>query len=112
MRGEQLMDKRIMKIANLYGRRQQCLKCMEEMTELSVEIAKYLESGVPDGLQHVPFKLEQADVIIMVEQLKYLVNGAFVDQEIERKLERQMQRIEEGAAEKKIINKELGILDA
>lgn len=91
------MDERIIRIAELYGRRHQCIKCLEEMAELSVEIAKYLESGVPDGLQHVPFKLEQelADVIIMVEQLKYLVNTAFVEQEIERKLERQMQRIEE-----------------
>ena len=91
------MDERIKQIADLYGRQHQCIKCMEEMAELSVEIAKYLESGVPDGQQHVPLKLEQelADVIIMVEQLKYLVNTAFVDQEIERKLERQMQRIEE-----------------
>ena len=93
------MDERIKQIADLYGRRHQCLKCLEEMAELSVEIAKYLESGVPDGLQHVPFRLEQelADVIIMVEQLKYLVNSAFVDQEIERKLERQMQRMEEAS---------------
>ena len=93
------MDERIIQIANLYGRRHQFLKCMEEMAELSVEIAKYLESDAPDGLQHVPFKLEQelADVIIMVEQLKYLVNTAFVEQEIERKLERQMQRIEEAS---------------
>ncbi len=93
------MDERIKQIADLYGRRHQFLKCMKEMAELSAEIARYLESGVPDGLQHVPFKLEQelADVIIMVEQLKYLVNSAFVDQEIERKLERQMQRMEEAS---------------
>lgn len=80
---------RIKIIADFYGFRHQCLKCLEEMAELSVEITKYLENEGPT------YTLEQelADVIIMTEQLRYLT-GTFVDLEIDRKLERQIRRIE------------------
>lgn len=93
------MDERIKQIADLYGLKHQCIKCTEEMAELAAEIARYIGSGVPDGARYIPYNLEceLADVIIMVEQLKYLVNTAFVEQEIERKLERQLQRMEEAS---------------
>lgn len=89
------MDNRIKQIADFYGLEHQCVKCLEEMAELSVELAKYLQG---DNTEVSPVKLreELADVTIMVEQLRYLTGSSFVEQEIERKLERQMQRIKAG----------------
>lgn len=94
------MDKRIGQIADFYGLEHQCMKCLEEMAELSVEILKYLEKD-NNGYRKsfiAPMNLEQelADVIIMTEQLKYLMDTGFVELEIDRKLERQLKRMKEG----------------
>lgn len=88
------MDNRIKQIADFYGLEHQCVKCLEEMAELSVELAKYLQGD--NMVSPVKLREELADVTIMVEQLRYLTGSSFVEQEIERKLERQMQRIKAG----------------
>lgn len=91
------MDNRIKQIADFYGLEHQCMKCLEEMSELSVEILKFLEKDNEGKSFVAPMNLEQelADVIIMTEQLKYLMDTAFVELEIDRKLERQLKRMKE-----------------
>lgn len=89
------MQSKIEYIADHYGLRHQCMKLLEEMGELTVEVTKYLLSAQSDSVSHVPIKLQQelADVNVLVEQVKYLVNTEYVNCEMERKIERQLGRM-------------------
>lgn len=90
------MQSKIEYIADHYGLRHQCMKLLEEMGELTVEVTKYLLSAQSDSVSHVPIKLQQelADVNVLVEQVKYLVNTEYVNCEMERKIERQLGRMQ------------------
>lgn len=52
------MQSKIEQIADYYGLRHQCMKLLEEMGELTVEITKYLLSAQSDSVSHVPIKLQ------------------------------------------------------
>lgn len=90
------MQSKLEQIADYYGLRHQCMKLLEEMGELTVEVTKYLLSAQSDSVSHVPIKLQQelADVNVLVEQIKYLVNTEYVNCEMERKIERQLGRMQ------------------
>lgn len=87
------MDERIKKIAEHYGFEAQADKSIEEMAELIVEIKHMKQGSASKNFQN--FVEELADVKIMIDQLYFMSNfDGDVSKEIDRKLNRQMKRIE------------------
>lgn len=93
----------IVKIADTYGYDAQSRQCIEEMAELTVAINKLHRLGKnwtnQDSVWCERMKNiteEMADVYIMLEQMKYLLNIYEDDIEtiINRKILRQLERIE------------------
>lgn len=100
--------KKIMTIADHYGYDAQSRQCMEEMAELTQAINKFWRNQLDCGkklLNNVPFgtkeenniEEELVDVYIMILQMKYLhkISDSDFDNEIRRKLDRQLRRMEE-----------------
>lgn len=81
------------RIANYYGAPHQCMKAVEEMSELSVELMKMV-NGEGGDLDRV-FE-EIADASIMLQQLRLLLDPYqyTIDTIIERKIQRQLARID------------------
>lgn len=81
-------------IMNYYGRRHQMLKAIEELTELAEVLIKVLTKNV--GLERIMD--EMADVYVMLEQVRILnfIDGKELDDKIDEKLERQVNRIKGG----------------
>ena len=91
----------IKKIADTYGYDAQSRQLIEEMAELTQAINKAWRMGNDfDNLlvQKRNIKEEIADVYIMLEQMKYLLNISETDIEtiINRKILRQLERINNG----------------
>lgn len=87
-------DRRIKKIAIYYGYDRQSIKLIEEMAELQQEICKHREST--DKVKTlIGIKSEIADVYVVLEQMKYLLN--IKDEELEEikeyKINRQLLRM-------------------
>lgn len=90
-------------IAEHYGYESQSRQCIEEMAELMQAINKLWRSIGHGQLTEKSFKEclenlteEMADVQIMLWQMEYLLlSGQEVNQMIEKKLDRQLKRIEE-----------------
>lgn len=86
------------KIADHYGEEHQMLKAVEEMAELTQAIIKTVHG---DTSNEWDYPSELADVLIMVEQLRYMYDksdGVFdgrVERFIDAKLSRQLKRMEE-----------------
>lgn len=99
------MDKtdKIKIIADHYGYEAQSRQCIEEMAELTQAINKFwracgngqkTEKSIQDCRDNLVE--EMADVQIMLWQMEYLLlSGQEVNQMIEKKLDRQLERIEE-----------------
>lgn len=85
-------DERIKKIADHYGIKRQMHQLAEECSELAVEASHSARKGVT-----VKIIEEMADVLIMIEQVVYLakINMCDIEDCINYKLERQMERIKE-----------------
>ena len=95
----------IKKIADTYGYDAQSRQLIEEMAELTQAINKYWRKQLSCGA--FPYPLEEnskeekaiieeiADVEICISQLKYLlcIKDTDIDQIIEQKLNRQLERI-------------------
>lgn len=89
----------IKKIADNYGYDAQSRQLIEEMAELTQAINKAWRMGNDfDNLlvQKRNIKEEIADVTIMIEQIKYLlqISDNNINEIIEHKLNRQLERIE------------------
>lgn len=94
----------IKKIADTYGYDAQSRQLIEEMAELTVALNKYYRVSIltPERVNFAEriklgnIKEEIADVTIMLEQIKYLlqISDTDIDQIIEQKLNRQLERIE------------------
>lgn len=87
-------DRRIKKIAIHYGYDVESIKLVEEMSELTQAICKHRESkDKAKTLKNI--KGEMADVYVVLEQMKYLLNIS--DEDIEElkefKINRQLIRI-------------------
>lgn len=87
-------EQRIKKIAIHYGYDRQSIKLIEEMAELQQAICKHRESTDKDKtLENI--KSEIADVYVVFEQVKYLLN--IKDEDIEEikdyKINRQLLRM-------------------
>ena len=87
-------DKRIRKIAIAKGYDTQSIKLIEEMAELTQAIAKHRESK-DKAKTIIEIKNEIADVCVVLEQMKYLLN--IKDEELEEikeyKINRQLLRM-------------------
>ena len=81
-------------ILQYYDSKGQMLKCVEELSELVEAIMKHINKG---GNASAIFE-EIVDVEIMLEQIKSIIPYAenCYSEEIDRKLNRQLQRIREG----------------
>lgn len=94
----------IKKIAVTYGYDAQSRQLIEEMAELTVALNKHYRirnlttsrDNFASRLEMGNIKEEIADVTIMLEQIKYLlqISDTDIDQIIEKKLNRQLERIE------------------
>ena len=88
-----MIDERIKTIAEHYGFEAQADKSIEEMAELIVEIKHMKKGKASENFQN--FVEELADVKIMIDQLYFMSNfDGDVSKEIDRKLDRQMKRIQ------------------
>ena len=87
-------DKRIRKIAITKGYDTQSIKIIEEMAELQQAICKHRESK-DKAKTLIGIKSEMADVYVMLEQMKYLMNIS--EEELEEikeyKINRQLLRM-------------------
>ena len=83
---------KVKKIADYYGLRNQLKQLAEECSELSVESLHYIREG--RGIERISEEI--ADVLIMVQQIIYLIGHGYGDIEkyAEFKLDRQLRRIE------------------
>ena len=90
------VDERIIKIADHYGESSQLSILQEECAELIQAVSKYRRKSEPDVFDKMPIEEEIADVEIMVEQIKYLLNISHSDIKSikDTKLERQIKRME------------------
>lgn len=93
MTNEQLDNVRM--FAVVYGKKPQLQILMEECAELIQAASKVLRNEyVPEHIDHLVEEI--ADVLIMAEQITYLYDFYdVVDRQIEAKIQRQLQRIEE-----------------
>lgn len=100
-------EDKIKKIARHYGYEAQSRQCIEEMAELTQAINKFWRMQLNCGkkaLNDVPFgtkeeiniEEELVDVYIMILRMKYLhkISDSDFDNEIHRKLDRQLRRME------------------
>ena len=84
---------KVKKIADYYGLRNQMKQLAEECSELSVEALHYTrERGGTERISE-----EIADVLIMIQQIIYLIGHGYGDIEkyADYKLDRQLKRIEQ-----------------
>jgi len=93
------MDSRIKTIADHYSYEAQSRQCMEECAELIQAINKLWRAKEIAGAKEAGDNLvkEIADVQIMLWQMQYFaeIEGYETQEEINSKLDRQMQRIKE-----------------
>lgn len=89
-------DSRIYQISNHYGYAGQSDKIIEECAELTQAIMKLRWGWSDDKLDHVQEEL--ADVLIMARQLRVMLGAEDIDEIINQKLDRQIERIADETA--------------
>lgn len=100
-------EEKIRLIADSYGYDAQSRQCIEEMAELTQAINKFWRKSKSDRCKKEDFELarkniveELADVQIMLWQMGYYILSANeIETVIEKKLDRQIRRIQEGSDE-------------
>lgn len=93
---------KIQKIADEYGLGKQSMQCIEELSELIKAICKWDRKWGGSLLSHSHESEERTNIIeeiadckIMLSQIEHLMSAEYeVGQEVERKLDRQIRRIE------------------
>ena len=85
-------EEKVKRIADYYGLKNQLRQLAEECSELSVESLHYIREG--RGIERISEEI--ADVLIMIQQIIYLIGHGYGDIEkyAEFKLDRQLNRIE------------------
>ena len=84
-------EEKVKRIADFYGLKNQLKQLAEECSELSVESLHYIrERGATERISE-----EMVDVLIMIQQIIYLIGHGYEDIEkyAEFKLDRQLRRI-------------------
>ena len=91
------MNEQIKAIADFYGLDHQLLKLVEEMSELTKEITKYLLSDSDtdkDYYYNATIPSEIADVGLVIKQVMYLMdNASYVAKTEEYKVKRQLRKM-------------------
>ena len=84
-------EDKVKRIADYYGWNNQLKQLAEECSELSVEALHYTREG--RGIERI--SEEMADVLIMIQQIIYLIGYGYEDIEkyAEFKIDRQLSRI-------------------
>ena len=90
-------DSRIIQIANHYGYTAQADITVEECAELTQAICKLRRAWSNERLENV--KEELADVLIMARQLRVMLGANDIDEIINQKLDRQIERINDESAD-------------
>lgn len=100
---KQFMDK-LKIIADKLGFENQSRQLFEETAELTVAVNKLLRYGKIQRERRLQGVItELADVSIMIEQMKYLLNcQKEVDEEIEFKIDRTIRRLEKNGTNEKL----------
>ena len=91
--GKKTHDKRIIEIARHYGYEAQREQFVEECSEAILAVQK-VKRRCSNG-NFINLAEEVADVLIMAEQMRILISQSLIDEFIQKKLERQIQRIKE-----------------
>ncbi len=91
--GKKVHDKRITEIARHYGYEAQREQFVEECSEAILAVQK-VKRRCSNG-NFINLAEEVADVLIMAEQMRILISQSLIDEFIQKKLERQIQRIKE-----------------
>ena len=91
--GKKANDKRIIEIARHYGYEAQREQFVEECSEAILAVQK-VKRRCSNG-NFINLAEEVADVLIMAEQMRILISQSLIDEFIQKKLERQIQRIKE-----------------
>lgn len=101
-------EEKIVMLAEYYGFKSRCQQCVEEMSELTKEICKYFRDDNVSDKETVLVDLQReiADVEIVISELKHLTDREFIEQEIMRKLDRQIDRALTGAQRKEGLSRE------
>ena len=88
--------KKIKKIADYYGFEHQCEIFVEECAEAIQAVQKFKRAKQPQACQETMINLfeEVADVLIMAEQMRLFFSEGILNATIDRKLERQIRRME------------------
>ena len=89
-------NERLKMIAYHYGRIHQTKKAIEEMSELIKAFCKLEENPALDSRneQYMNDAIEEiADVCVMMEQMKLFYNRNLIDEIIDKKIDRQIERI-------------------
>ena len=84
-------EKELKEIIKVYGSKKQMIQAIEEMSELSKELCKYVNDRVID-VEHITE--EMSDVQIMLNQLILIFNNQKEIKKImNKKIQRQLERI-------------------
>lgn len=75
----------------VFGRKQQLVKVIEELSELTKEIAKLINADRPTKSMYDSLFEETADCEIMIEQIKQMFDA---EQEVERIKQAKLKRLE------------------
>ena len=84
------MDNRIKYIADYYGFTSQADMLIEESAEFTQAVCKLCRGN---GNEYAHIKEELADVLVCAEQLKYLLGASDIENIMNAKLDRQLERI-------------------
>ena len=92
MQGRKECDPRIIRIAEHYGYEAQREQLIEECAEAILAAQKCKRHGSKDNFEALCG--EVADVLIMAQQMRLLMGAKVIDEIIDKKLNRQLGRIE------------------
>lgn len=92
MQGRKECDPRIIRIAEHYGYEAQREQLIEECSEAILAAQKCKRYGSKDNFEELCG--EVADVLIMAQQMRLLMGAKVIDEIIDKKLNRQLGRIE------------------
>ena len=85
------------KLIEAFGEDRQLIVCIEEMSELTKELCKYLRYKGEKNLDKIKENIieETADVLILAGQIRNMFGKEKVDKMIEKKIKRTLERCEE-----------------
>ncbi len=85
------------KLIEAFGEDRQLIVCIEEMSELTKELCKYLRYKDEKNIDKIKENIieETADVLILAGQIRNMFGKEKVDKMIEKKIKRTLERCDE-----------------